>query len=379
MKGKFVKFLSMVIIVATLVSLSGCDFLDPNNGDSSLGSIPVEPSHLICYSITTDKAEYGYGDEIEITAAIQFNGGYKGTSHHNEVGFSAKFTVSLEKSSRFEILGNESYVFDSLNTGDYICCKEDSEKIIVKFKVKFDEVNEENYVTDLFEIKTERGSVYEWSSAIPTKNSLTCYYILDSQGVIVQQIPSSHKHLENGHHDDRSGSFYNAYSHKGELIAASYNREYESGVSVEELIDRYYNMQNYVYYYGRKSSEECYLTYISSGVRFKIYLPKDSEYIKLYEGIPFNNGSNSIDEAEKEYLEKFLSFALENGAIAEKEYNAEILRISGSEENVENGNSSPKIRRFYGEPTELWKMQDELVFTVPAGDNFYNCVISVEK
>ena len=379
MKTKFIKLLSTVIIAATLISLSGCDFLDPNNGDSSSGGIPAEPPHFICYSITTDKTDYGYGDEIEITAAIQFNGGYRGTSHHNEVGFSGKFTVCLEKSSRFEILGNENYIFDNLNTGDYICCKGNSEKIIVRFKIKFNEVNEENYVTDLFEIKTERGSLYEWSSAIPTKNSLTCYYILDSQGVIVQQIPSSHKHLENGHHDDRSGSFYDAYSHKGELIEASYNREYESGVSVEELIDRYYNMQNYVYYYGRKSSEECYLTYISSGVRFKIYLPKDSEYIKLYEGISFNNGSNSIDEAEKEYLEKLLSFALENGAITEKEYNAEILRISGGEENVDNGYSSPRISRFYGEPAELWKMQNELVFTVPTGDDFYNCVISFEE
>lgn len=367
MKSKFIKLLSTVIIVATLASLSGCDFFDPNGKGPSSGGILEPPPDNFCYSITTDKAEYGYGDEIELTAAIQINPSWL---YKNSIVGPATLTVYLEKSSEFEILGDERYVFEDVIVSDHFCLEKD-EKLEAKFKVK---INEENYDIGLFKIKIELSKSFLPERVARVKGEINLYYILDSQGIIVQQIPASNSHAD-GYHD--SHSLYDAYSHKDELIAASYNREYESGVSVEELIDRYYNMQNYVYYYKSQSNEECYLTYISSGVRFKIYVPKDNEYAKLYEELPFADGAK--DEAEKEYLEKLLSFALENGAIAEKEYNAEILRISGGEENVENGNSSPKISRFYGEPTELWKMQDELVFTVPTGDDFYNRVIYVEE
>lgn len=73
-------------------------------------------------------------------------------------------------------------------------------------------------------------------------------------------------------------------------------------------------------------------------------------------------------------MELFLLFALENGAITEEEYSIEMERIS---------NDAQELRLYgYGSTgfkTGFEEIQNELVFTVPTGDDFYNRVISVEE
>ena len=196
---------------------------------------------------------------------------------------------------------------------------------------------------------------------------------------MIHQMPHSYNHFGGKGHFKYKDNFSTGQK---EMLISSYNREYSAGVSVEELVDRYvrddYDMKDCIFYYRGDGSEDCYLSYVSSGVRFKIYVPKDNECVKLYNAI-YGAEINKY-EVKKEYLEKFLLFALENGAITEEEYNAEISRISDYEEKViVFGIAYHRIIRSEGIPTKLQEMQDELVFTVPTGDDFYNRVISVEE
>ena len=374
MKNSISKVISIILIVVTVLSLSSCAFW--NDTPSSGGEPQV--LDLFCYSLTTDKETYNYGDEIEITAAIRF------TESKPYVG---TFTVYLEESPSFEIIGDAKYVFEDVKVEDY-CCHKKTDKIIVSFKVKITEVDEARYSSNLFNIVGEYKYYYA-SREYTRAHYFWLFYIVDSQGIIVNQLPYSYEHNENGggHGTDHTKGRISGLE-KQELLISSYNREYLSGVSVEELIDRYvrddFDMKNRIFYYGSStepedySSEYFYLSYVSSGVRFKIYLPKDNECVKLYKDRPVFYASD--DEAVKEYLEKLLSFALENGAITEEEYNAEISSILDGEENVVvQGHAYPRIISSNGEPTKLWKMQDELVFTVPTGDDFYNRVITVGK
>ena len=374
MKNSITKVLSIILIIVTVLSLSSCDFWN----DTPEGGVTPQMFDLFCYSLTTDRENYSYGDEIEITAAIQFT---------EEKPGEGTFTVYLEESPSFEIIGDASYVFENIKRDDY-CCHKKTDKIIVSFKVKFTETDETRYNTDLFNIVGE----YRYYHTSVERNEIGHFllnYILDSQGIIIRQLPYSYEHNEDGggHSTDHTKGRKSGVE-KQELLIASYNREYQAGVSVEELIDRYvrddYDMKNRIFYYGSStepedySCEYYYLSYVSSGVRFKIYVPKDNEYVKLYNA-PYGAEINKY-EVKKEYLEKFLLFALENGAITEAEYNAEISRISNYEEKViVLGVAYQRIIRNKGIPTKLQEMQDELVFTVPTGDDFYNRVITVEN
>ena len=131
MKRKIARLLSLVLLIASILSLSGCEFLTK---DDVPPLVPPDPDPmLLCYSVTTEKAEYGYGEEIEITAAIQFNSDWR---HGNHVDAPGVLTVNLEKSPKFEILSEEVLVFENVNVKDYYC-HEKTEKIIAKFKIKF--------------------------------------------------------------------------------------------------------------------------------------------------------------------------------------------------------------------------------------------------
>lgn len=370
MKRKITRILSLIILMTSILSLSGCELLTgrSNTPPSITPPEPEAPPPFICYSVTTEKAEYKYGEEIEITATIQFNGSYRDSYHVEEVGFAGNFSVNLEKSPGFEIIGEESCIFENTNTEDYFCCKENTEKIVAKFKIKFNEATSENYVSDKIEIITKMSSPNEWSTIDPITNDITFYYILDSQGVIIQQIPYSGKHLENGHHENDYRSAYFASDHRYEMLVASYNREYLAGAGVEELLDRYIleSGDKVKMWREYKEGKQSY-SYISAGIRFKIYFPGDHEISKLRE-------KDNSRESKIEVLETFLLFAFENGAITEEEYNGEIERISNEEQifDVTSG-------IYNGAPRTIipLSLQDDLLFPIPTDDECFNKVITV--
>ena len=366
MKRKITKLLSLIILITSILSLSGCEFWN----DDTSGDIPEPPPVFLCYSVTTEKAEYGYGEEIEITAAIQFNSAWR---HGNHVDAPGVLTVYLEKSPKFEILSEEVLVFENVNVKDYYC-HDKTEKIIAKFKIRFNEANEESYVHDKFKIYAEYGFSYMSQTdpkyQIEETESIYFHYIFDSQGVIIQQIPCSNNHLENGKHDNKNQSEYVAYDYnRSKLITASYNREYLAGVSVEELLDRYVIEKGDSVKTWRTYSDGQYsYSYISAGVRFKIYFPEGHELTKLH----LKNANNR--EEKLEILNTLLLFALENGAITEEEYNGEIERISNEERDLEVSTGG-----LHGAPRTIipLTLKDDLLFPIPTDDECFNKVITV--
>ena len=369
---KIRSLLSLILVIATILpSVSKCDFLN----DTSTGG-DAQYLEDFCYSITTDKETYDYGEEIEISLSLQFS------RRNQEDGLD--YVIYLEKSPDFEMLGEREYLFESINQLDYSCSDGSEKRFTAKFKIK---INEPTYVTKSFDIKvacySRENKENESNWLIRKLRGVT--YIGDSQGVMIYQMPYSYNHFDGEGHYKLKENFTTGQK---ELLIASYNREYQAGVSVEEIIDRYisddFDMKNRIFYDGYYFESEDYgseyfcLSYVSSGVRFKIYVPKDNEYVEFYYD---HSGLESNEyEIKKEYLEKFLLFALESGAIAYEEYNAEISRISNGEENViVQDHAYPKIIAGNREPDKLGKMQDDLVFTVPVGDDFYNRVIYFEK
>ena len=113
---------------------------------------------------------------------------------------------------------------------------------------------------------------------------------------------------------------------------------------------------------GKKS-----YSYISAGVRFKIYFP---------DGHELNNIKciNSSRQNMIKVAEELLLFALENGAITEEEYKAEIERISNEEQilNVSTGVSTSLIKSIF--PLD---MKYDLLFPIPTDDECFNKVITV--
>ena len=371
MKNNITKILSIVLIISTVLSFSSCDFWNDTPPDDEM--LYLED---FCYSITTDKETYSYGDEIEITLSLQFS------RRRMEDGLN--YIIYLEESPFYEMLGEREYLFVNINERDYSCSDGAEKRFLTKFKVKIDEPT---YTTQAFKFAvacySEEDKENESNWFIRTLRDV--FYIGDLQGIMIHQMPYSYNHFDGEGHWTPRPHF--SLGQK-EILVASYNREYQAGVSVEELIDRYvrddYDMKNRIFYYGSSTESEdysCeyyYLSYVSSGVRFKIYLPKDNECVKLYKERSVFYATN--DEAVKEYLEKLLSFALENGAITEEEYTAEISYIfDGEEDVVVQGHAYLKIIPSEGNPTKLWEMQDELAFTVPTGDDYYNRVINVEN
>lgn len=366
MKPNLTRLLSLIILMTSILSLSGCEFWN----DDTSGGIPEPPPLLLCYSVVTEKADYGYGEEIEITAAIQFNSAWR---HGNHVDAPGVLTVNLEKSPKFEILSEEVLVFENVNVKDYYC-HEKTEKIIAKFKIKFNEANEESYVHDKLKIYAKYSFSYMSQTdpkyQVEETESIYFHYIFDSQGVIIQQIPYSNNHLENGKHDNNNQSEYVAYDYnRSKLITASYNREYLAGVSVEELLDRYVIQKGDRVKMWRTYSDGQYsYSYISAGVRFKIYFPEGHELTKLHLKNAYNR------EEKLEILNTLLLFALENGAITEEEYNGEIERISNEERDLEVSTGG-----LHGAPRTIIPLtfEDDLLFPIPTDDECFNKVITV--
>ena len=370
---KLRSLLSLILVIATVLpATSKCDF-----GNDKPYVDDYDPYlEDFCYSITTNKEVYNYGEEIEITLSLQFS------RRRQEDGLN--YVIYLQESPFYEMIEGGEYLFENINQKDYSCEDGSERKFTAKFKIK---INEPTYVTKSLKITvacySEENKENKSDWFIRTLRDV--FYIGDSQGIMIHQMPHSYNHFGGKGHFKYKDNFSTGQK---EMLISSYNREYSAGVSVEEIIDRYirddFDMKNRIFYYGSStvpedySNEHFYLSYVSSGVRFKIYVPKDNEYVKLYNDHSGTKGNKF--EVKKEYLEKFLLFALENGAITEEEYNAEISCISdGKESVVVSGHAYPRIISSKGDPNKLWEMQDELVFTVPTGDDFYNRVISVEE
>lgn len=359
MENKFIRYLAIVLMIATVLSFSGCYFWS----DTPSGSDP-EILDTYCFSITTNETSYNYGDEIEITTAIQF------TYVWADEGV---FTVFLEESPYFEIIGEKEYVFENIKQEDY-CCLKGTNKIITKFKIKIEEpCYAMNYFNIMADYKpTNNSSIIEYRGATPLKR--TCC-ILDSQGIIVHQTPYSYDHGEDGVHGTNYTKSTVRELGENDLIAASLNREYLAGASIEDLIDRYVEftyvgmekpVASVYKYYSYNSDKRHSVSYVSSGLRFKIYLPADHEYLDMYDDVIDKNGKNHA-KSDKKYAEMILRLALDNNVITEKEYNAEIERIYDNSRYITVGNGTPRM------------FPDNLVFDDPRGDDYFNYVFSMEK
>ena len=356
MKNVFAKCLSIILIIVTILSFSSCDFWN----DKPAGGVP-EILDQYCFSIITNATSYNYGDEIEITATIQFAYAWA------DVGI---FTVFLEESPYFEIIGEKEYTFENIEQEDY-CCHKSANKIITKFKIR---IEEPSYAMNYFNIMadykpTNNSSIIENYGAIKLKST---YYILDSQGIIVHQTPYSYEHGEDGSHgSDITKSKINELG-ENDLIAASLNREYLAGASIENLIDRYVEF-TYVgkqkpaasiyRYYSHNSDKRHSISYVSSGLRFKIYLPSDHEYLDVYD----NEIDKNESQSDKKYAEMILRLALDNQVITDEEYDAEIKRVYDGSRYITVDYGTPKM--FPG----------NLVFDDPRGDDYFNYVFSMEN
>lgn len=356
MKNIFGKYLSIVLIIATILSFSSCDFWNDKPADD----IP-EIFDQYCFSIVTNSTSYNYGDEIEITATIQF------TYVWADEGV---FTVFLEESPYFEIIGEKEYVFENIKQEDY-CCHKGTNKIITKFKIR---IEEPGYAMNYFNIMADykprnNSSIIENPETTTLKST---YCILDSQGIIVHQTPCSYEHDEDGSHGTDITKSKIKDLGENDLIAASLNREYLAGVSVEDLIDRYVEftyvgkqkpVASVYRYYSPNSDKRHSISYVSSGLRFKIYLPADHEYLDIYDDEIGKNESRS----DKKYAEMILRLALDNKVITDEEYDAEIKRVY---------DDSRYITVDYGTPKML---PGNLIFDDPRGDDYFNYVFSMEN
>lgn len=352
---KLRSLLSLILVISTVLpATSKCDFWnDKPTGDS-------HGQQEFCYSITTDREAYGYGDEIEISVVLQL---FRSWSSPVE------FDFLIEESPNFEIIGERVHVFENIKTDEYYCSDTTGipgKSFEFKFKIK---INEPTYTTESIQIavicKPQVDVENEYVTEYETMKLTGIAYVSDSQGIMVYQMPVSYNHF--GLKDGKCKKDFTT-GHK-EMIIASYNREYQAGVSVEELIDRYvqddYKLKNCVYLEKDYRDGRHSFSYVSAGIRFRIYLPEGHEYLSLSDG-RYNR------ESKKEFMEIFLLFALEKGAITEEEYSIEMERIS---------NDAQELRLYgysnTGFKTGFEEIQDKLIFTVPTGDDYFNRVISV--
>ena len=368
MKSNLTRLLSLIILTISILSLSGCEFL---TGSSNTPPSSDDPSVIdpFCYSIRTERteynygdeemAEYNYGDEIEIIFTVQF------TEKTSGIG---RFTVCIEESSYFEIIGEKSYIFENVDKANYSCHnKTDAFEVI--FNVKFHDLGKHSYDTSLFNITAEFGD----NQNVYMGGIFNMYFITDSQGVLIHQVPYSYEHTKDEMHG--YDYFKTRRSHETDirdLLVASLNREYLAGFSAEDLIDRYihdsYQMKDKVYLYRQYKASQLSFVYISSGIRIKIYLPADHEF--------YINSKNHLEtrEGDVKIITSFLIMALENGAITEEEYKAEIERIS-NEEQILDVVTWASARSF--DAIIPLDMKDDLLFPIPTDDECFNKVITV--
>ena len=355
MKRLLIKPLAFSVMLAIALSLVGCDIHESNQKDP-VYDVPATPIEEFCYSITTDSEAYDYGEEIVITALIQFT---------FQTAADGNFTVYLEESPYFEILGDKSHVFENINQSDFCCEYGSEDKIEVKFTVK---INEPTFTVQSFKILTDFEFVSQRGEDHRAGALREMCYIGDSQGILVFQRPYSYDHSLEKYHSTEEGISLDLGTR--DLIIASYNREYLAGVSIEELVDRYIlesgNLVKIEKEYDEEIKKYSYC-YISAGVRFKIYFP---------DGHELNNIKciNSSRQNMIKVAEELLLFALENGAITAEEYKAEIERISNEEQilNVSTGVSTSWIKSII--PLD---MKYDLLFPIPTDDECFNKVITV--
>ncbi len=351
---KLRSLLSLIIVIATVMPVTfRCDLWNDNDPD-------YEPYvEDFCYSITTDKEDYSYGDEIELTVSLQISRQWR----DEEINF----VISLGESPVYEILGDGSIFFENVNPRDYCCKTGAEEKMTAKFMIR---INAPTYTTNIFPISISSFShKYADDQSSWLVNELrSIAYICDSQGIMIHQMPISYNHFDGKGHHTRKAGFT---SGQKEMLVASYNREYLAGVSVEELMDRYVcddlGRDNAVLLWREQDNDIYSYSYVSSGIRFKIYFPKDHEFLKVRQE-EYNR------ETGKAVLDQFLLLALESGAITREEYDLEMARISNEEQII-----SVSTGLYLGDNPIITpiRFQSDLVFTVPEGDDRFNKVITI--
>ncbi len=372
---KTIKFLSLILAMVMTFSLFGCDItnndddIEKNENDgkddttgSTDGGDVTPPSTMpeyFCYSITTESRTYNYGEEIEVSICLQFT---RSAWCPEVLDSDGTYVISLVESSGFEIIGESSATFEDVVFEEYLCntCHNKENKTMsTKFKIKVNEAASITQALNIIVSNTDKGSSVLLHPM---------YFVADSQGIIIESIPNSFNH--NGILDcppysleveDLYWNFFNTIIEK--LLVESYNREYQAGVNVDELIDRYVeNMihdRTYLYLENINGT----FTYISKNIRFKVHMPSSHELIGEYKRYSVGGLKQ-----EKEVAKKFLLYAKENGVITEQEYNVEIDRISkdGSDYEVK-----------LGAMTKLFVSGVD--FEVPSGDDYYNYVVDLRN
>lgn len=376
MKNHFSKILSLMLVIAMLISLAGCN-TDGNENDDKTndsennettkndsnfteGTTCIIPnSYLLGYSISTSSETYNYGDEIDINITVDIpKGDYLPFAATDEVGtFSIGFRIDgpaiLATTFPFEIIGDKEVLFENVKLNEYYHGDENGKAFSANFKIK---ITDPTYVVEgikfiaRFKANDESVSGGKAFCFLPD-----LYFVGDSQGIIVSGVP---------YNLDQNLNIISTPDREIALMKKSLEREYAAGIDTEVLIDRYikYISEERCYIFcGNENDENC-IAYISEDVRFKIYLPTNHLLLEQYEECKTGFGSR------KNYSKEFLDFAFENKVITEEEYTCETKRIAELEQ---MGNTA-----IFDQPSRFF---EDSTVQIPEGDDYYNIVADLRN
>ena len=287
----------------------------------------VPPTFLdpIWYSITTDTDEYDFGEEITVSVSIKLSRN-RAFYFEPDVKQNGVATIAIAESEYYEICGNDIFVFEDVCLWEYVHEREASpytenggKSFECDFKIK---INRPDFcIADAINISF--GTKLTIPAAdiclLDFNDALTpLRFVTDSKGVLFSSIPYSSNYWKYGIEEPLKFNYVS-------ILDKSFNREYENGIAMEELIDRYnrmflgnsvyFNINNHIDTHSNRS-----VVYISEGVRFIIYVPQDHAYID-YDA----DGEYSRDRVS--YLKKILKYAYDSGILTADEYAIESNRL----------------------------------------------------
>ena len=280
----------------------------------------VKDDEMFCYkmfwnTVTVDSESYEYGEIANISISAQLEECFA-TLVFVQTYDIHYFTVTLEESPYFEIIGDNSFVFGDFDPREYSYSKENGSVFEASFKIKFNEPDD--YAGDAIKIKVD---IVARDISTDTVNTYTddfarVLFIADTQGIIM--YPTTYSFNYWAWNAERPS--YATYS---ELFYKSFSRECENGVDAEELIDRFFKTQlgsnGYYLDYTYEEANDCnVLLYATEGVRIKAYFPSDCKFLENKGGV-------------YAAIRELLAIALEHGAITDAEYEVEINRVGRSQ------------------------------------------------
>lgn len=317
-----------LIFTAVLTSLCGCDAIKllsgeegvtdnpkeniPDNSEQNEMTVPPTFTEQLWYSVVTDRETYNYGDEITVYVIADLDGEFaRGFSWYGNPDVDVTFTV--EESECFEIIGDERFVYNDIDTLEYIY---GANKRLFNFSFKIKVNKLDTYVADkiniTFNIIGREPAIEDFIVEEQTIQLKSIRFVTDSQGVLVASVPYSYNYWA-----FRGKEYIDLNSYES-LFDDSFTREYRNGVTMEALINRYSKMC-----LGNGAFAAIYsnaIVYVSETLRFKIYVAPDNEYVsdRRYE----------FSHDRVAWTKKVLKYAYDSCVISAYEYSNELERLN---------------------------------------------------